>query len=55
MSLLNNSMKYTCLDQFDVATDEMITAYEKTLGYHLPISFVEFLETAFQWDILIGL
>ena len=36
--------RYPDVDRFDVATDDMITAYEKNLGFRLPISFVEFLK-----------
>lgn len=34
---------YPDVDRFDIATEKLITAYEKTLGYQLPLSFVEFL------------
>lgn len=34
---------YPDVDKFDVATEEMIAAYEKVLGYQLPFSFVAFL------------
>ncbi len=37
--------RYPDVDRFDFATDEMIAAYEKMLGYRLPIAFVEFLKT----------
>lgn len=36
--------KYPDVDRFDIATDEMIATYEKTLGYRLPVSFVRFLK-----------
>lgn len=36
--------RYPDIDRFDSATDEMIAAYEKMLGYPLPISFVNFLK-----------
>lgn len=35
---------YPDAERFDGATDEMIKAYEKELGYQLPCSFVEFLK-----------
>lgn len=40
MSLLNINERYPDVDRFDVATDETIEAYEKTLAYHLHISFL---------------
>ncbi|MFF2753641.1 SMI1/KNR4 family protein [Psychrobacillus sp. NPDC058041] len=36
--------KYPDVDRFEGATDEMVEAHEKMLGYHLPISFIEFLK-----------
>ena len=35
---------YPDVDRHEVATDEMIAEYERKLGYHLPMSFVEFLK-----------
>lgn len=31
-------------ERYEVATDEMIATYEETLGFRLPVSFVEFLK-----------
>lgn len=36
--------RYPDVDRFEVAKDEMIATYEETLGYGLPVSFVEFLK-----------
>lgn len=36
--------RYPDIDRFEVATEEMISKYEETLGYCLPISFIKFLK-----------
>lgn len=46
--------KYPEIDRIDVATDEMIATHEETLGYRLPVSFVEFLKK-FSNGIFFGL